>query len=71
MLEATIYFFVLFNADSTCVWILVGVSGRFHLCKRDMMCRRAGIRVGSTLFLIPRLTGVFLSFSYVSSPFLY
>ena len=36
-----------------------------------MTCRRSGIRVNSTLFLIPHLTSVFLSFSHVSSPFLH
>ena len=36
-----------------------------------MPCRRSGIRVNSTLFLIPHLTSVFLSFSHVSSPFLH
>ena len=34
-----------------------------------MPCRRSGIRVGSDLFLIPRLTSVFWGFSHLSSPF--
>ena len=38
------------------------------LSQREILCRQSVTRVGSTMFLIPHLTSVFLSFYHVSSP---
>ena len=63
--------FCMLNYDSTCIARFIGVSRKFPLRQREILCIRTGIRVGSALFLIPHLTSFFLRFFHVWSLFLH